>query len=72
LRKRARREQLKNQDEEEDLVEAGEKTLWGIRDRDGMKYFREVAERLLENIAFNVEYHAARRTVIRQGRRPGG
>jgi hypothetical protein len=60
--------ELRYQDEGADLADAIEETLRGIRERDGVKYFREVAGNLLETIAFNVSYHAgpeALRTVIR-------
>jgi hypothetical protein len=58
--------ELKYQDEEADLVDAIEKTLRGIRDRDGMKFYREVAQRLLENIAINVEAHGGPKALRRE------
>jgi hypothetical protein len=50
--------ELRYQDEEVDLAGAIEKALKIIRERDGDKYFKEVAGNLIDVIASNVEYHA--------------
>jgi hypothetical protein len=51
---------LQYQDEVAGLADAIEKTLWGIRDRDGVKDFREVARDLIETI-----YHAGPKALRR-------
>jgi hypothetical protein len=73
-RKREGWHELRYQDEEADLCEAIEKTLRIIRERDGGKYFKEVAANLIDAIAVNVSLHAGplrrkiEREMIRQSR----
>ena len=61
---------LRYHDEEAELADAIERTLRIIRERDGVKYCREVARDLIAEIESNVERHeefqrAADRDVIR-------
>lgn len=48
----------KYQDEQVELADAIERTLQAIRERDGDKYFREVAGNLIDVIAPYIECHA--------------
>jgi hypothetical protein len=57
---------LKYQDEVAGLADAIEKTLGAIRERDGIKYFREVARDLLETIACDLEYRAGPKALRRE------
>jgi hypothetical protein len=61
---------LQYQDEVAGLADAIEKTLWGIRDRDGVEYFREVARDLIETIARDLEYQAGPKALCREMDRP--
>jgi hypothetical protein len=58
--------ELKYQNEEADLADTIEKTLQAIRERDGVKYFSEVAGNVIETIAFNVSYHAGPKALRRE------
>jgi hypothetical protein len=51
--------------EEAELREAIERTLRIIRERDGVKYFEEVAADLIAAIAFNVKYRAGPKALRR-------
>jgi hypothetical protein len=57
--------ELRYTEERLDLVEAIEKTLRGIRERDGMKYFNEVAVDLLAEIAWEIRDKSGRRGLRR-------
>jgi phytoene/squalene synthetase len=52
--------ELKYQHEQVELADAIERTLQTIRQRDGMKYYKEVAADLIDAIASDVKYRAGR------------
>jgi hypothetical protein len=63
--------ELRYQDEGADLADAIEEALRGIRERDGVKYFKEVAGNLIKTIAGYVEYHAGPKALRREMNRTG-
>jgi hypothetical protein len=48
------------------IVRPIEKALQIIRERDGMKYFRKTAGKLLENIECQIAYHAGMKALSRE------
>jgi hypothetical protein len=57
--------ELRYQDEEAALRDAIEKTLLTILERDGVKYFKEVASNLIDAIASDVKYHGLVDTITK-------